>query len=409
MSKKHRHPPRPEPEANPVDKGSNNSTDSSQTTENVNEKSELNFESEDNESNDLDGFGFDNDSIFDGTFIDGEDDIEVIGDTVENDENEGSQNNAGDISGSFSGDMEEEPIMTGLDREDLSPPEDIEYTYEPNRSYFFIFGPLSAGKTVIISSIYDYLSTYRSADFGDTLENLNRNYVPYERKGNELLNEFTERSENDQFPDGTSMIGRVGDTIRIPRHLNFRFEPAGKKPDFELCFMDMSGEDLENIDYDSDRPLPPSIKTYVEDLPKENLCFIYVIDPLNEGRNSSKISQIQLFNAFVNLMDQNGHGETPVLLLVTKWDAVEDYEDVESYLRNEYKKIWGIIQQAGRNFTFAEFSIGDVDKNTKEIIEFDPSYPERVFSWMYKQQMGIDLNEPEKKSGRFWAWLKKFF
>lgn len=411
MNNKHRQPPRPEPKADPLDKGNNDFTNSSQTNKNIKEESELNLESEENERSIFDNF--DVDTLFDETFSkedEKEDNFEVMVNTSEEDENENFQNDEEKFSKpTTTYYTQEEPIDIQPDIEDLSPPADIEYTYEPNRSYFFIFGPKSAGKTVIISSIYDYLSTYRSADFGDTLENLNRNHILYEKRGNELLNQFTERSEKNEFLDGSSMIGSIGDTTRIPKHLNFRFEPASNKPDFELCFMDMAGEDLESIDYNSNRTLPPSIKTYVEDLPKENLCFIYVLDPLNEGPKSDKIQQIQLFNAFINLMDQNGHRETPVLLLVTKWDAVSGYKDVETYLKSEYKKIWGTIQQAGRNFTFAEFSIGDVDLHAKKIIAYNPTYPERVFGWMYKQQMGVDLNEPERKSGGFWAWLKKYF
>lgn len=281
---------------------------------------------------------------------------------------------------------------------------DIDYEYFPDRSYFFIYGPSGAGKTVIIGSIYEYLSTYRSADFGDTLTNLNRGEIPYEKTGNQLLNQFIERSEEQEFPNRTATA--LSEKGNIPKHLNFKFEPADEeKPVFPFCFMDMAGEDLENIDFDSNRPLPKSIRTYVEDVPKENLCFIYVLDPMEDRKN--KTQQTQLFNAFINLIDKNNHRETPVLLLVSKWDAVKDYEDVELYLKEKHRKIWGVIQQAKRNFTFAEFSIGDVDEN-KKIKKFDPSYPERVFKWMYQNQMGISLSEPVKTSNVFWGWIKKY-
>lgn len=281
---------------------------------------------------------------------------------------------------------------------------DIDYEYFPDRSYFFIYGPSGAGKTVIIGSIYEYLSTYRSADFGDTLSNLNREEIPYEKAGNQLLNQFIQRSEEQEFPNRTATA--LSEKGNIPKHLNFKFEPADEdKPVFPFCFMDMAGEDLENIDFDSNRPLPKSIRTYIEDVPKENLCFIYVLDPMEDRKN--KTQQTQLFNAFINLLDNNNHRETPVLLLVSKWDAVDGYDDVELYLKENHRKIWGVIQQARRNFSFAEFSIGDVDEN-KRIMKYDPSYPERVFSWMYQNQMGISLSETDENTNGFWSWLKKY-
>lgn len=294
----------------------------------------------------------------------------------------------------------EDPTPPINSNEDL----DVDYEYFPDRSYFFIYGPSGAGKTVIIGSIYEYLSTYRSADYGDTLTNLNRGEIPYEKAGNQLLNQFIQRSEEQEFPNRTATA--LSEKGNIPKHLNFKFEPADEnKPVFPFCFMDMAGEDLEYIDFDSNRPLPKSIRTYVEDVPKENLCFIYVLDPMEDRKN--KTQQTQLFNAFINLIDKNNHRETPVLLLVSKWDAVKDYEDVELYLKEKHRKIWGVIQQAKRNFTFAEFSIGDVDEN-KKIKKFDPSYPERVFKWMYQNQMGISLSEPVKTSNVFWGWIKKY-
>lgn len=296
---------------------------------------------------------------------------------------------------------EEEPIPPSYSDENL----DVDYEYFPDRSYFFIYGPSGAGKTVIIGSIYEYLNTYRSADFRDTLTNLNRGEIPYERAGNQLLNQFIQRSEEQEFPNRTATT--LSERGNIPKHLNFKFEPADpKKPDFPFCFMDMAGEDLEKIDFNSNRPLPKSIRTYVEDVPKKNLCFIYVLDPMEDRKN--KTEQTQLFNAFINLIDQNNHRKTPVLLLVSKWDAVDEYDDVELYLKDKHKKIWGVIQQAGRNFTFAEFSIGEVDEN-KKIKKYDPIYPERVFKWMYENQMDISLSEPIESTNGFWSWIKSIY
>lgn len=273
--------------------------------------------------------------------------------------------------------------------------DDIQYEYDPNRSYFFIYGPNSVGKTVIIGSIYEYLNTKRSLK-GDKISNINGNTLPHEILGNQLLNEFIEKRLNNSFPKGTFSVQTE---YPIPRHLNFKFSSANpKKPEFEFCFMDMSGEDLSKINFNSEKKLPPSIKTYIEDVPKENLCFFYVIDPT--FLSADKIKQNQIFTAFIQMIDTYNHDDTPIMLLVSKWDAVQGYKDEAEYLENEFPSIWAATHQAGRNFTVGSFSIGEVID--KQIKKYDLSYAEKVFKWMYKTQTGKDLDDTVKNKPNNW-------
>lgn len=275
---------------------------------------------------------------------------------------------------------------------------DITYEYAPERSYFFVFGPSAVGKTVIIGSIFRYLKQVRGV-LGDKLMNINKGKELHEIRGNQLLNELTETNIENKFPRGTAIVTALHS---IPRHINFKFTPARhKKPEFEFCFMDMAGEDLAKIDFSNKGgKLPLSIRTYVEDLPKENLCFIYVIDPLFEA--AKKIEQTQLFEAFIHLIDNNNHDDTPILLLVSKWDTVKEYDDVTDYLKNEFEDIWGYVNQVGRKFSLAEFSIGSVTNQNTTIATYNPEYPERVFKWMYKTQTGVDLEDKTKGGSDNW-------
>lgn len=283
--------------------------------------------------------------------------------------------------------------------EDDSYDQGFKYEYYKDRSYLFIFGPPAAGKTVIIGSILKYLKSYRSTKFGDTLRNINDKNIIHESEGNKLWRELTEANINNEFPSGTTNIeaSKVFHNNPAPRHLNLHFSPDSSHPDFSFCIMDMAGEDLSKVDYESNAPLPSSIRTYIEDVPKQNMCFIYVLDPLCESLKKSE--QTTLFEAFIENLDTNGHTSTPLLIIVSKWDTLKlEYSDIKNFLEIEYEDIYGYSHQANRDITILEYSIGEVRDNKP--VRFDHTYPERLFNWLYSNQIGYDLNvtasEPEK-------------
>ena len=283
------------------------------------------------------------------------------------------------------------------------------YEYDPERSYVFIFGPSTVGKTVIIGSILKYLKSYRSKEFGDTLKNINNKNVIHEKEGNILWRDLTKANIDNKFPSGTGTIDSTTNFRNnpAPRHLNLHYLPAKNIPDFKFCFLDMAGEDLSKLDYEASKPLPKSIETYVEKVPKQNMCFIFVIDP--KCTTASKSEQIVLFDAFIETLDSNEHTSTPLLILVSKWDTIKDqYKDVEEYLETEFEDVWGAANQQHRNISIAEFSIGRVNIEENKPLSYDPSYPERVFNWLYKTQIGTSLIEEEDKE-KPKGWLTRLF
>ena len=259
-------------------------------------------------------------------------------------------------------------------------------------------------------SLYNYMSTKTN---GDSLKNLNNSKIPHENRGNQLINEFTKGSIEGEFPEGTRGIDaeKVQHKTDAPKHLNFGFTPKSNSGNqaFEFCFMDMAGEDLIKIDFDNNMQLPESIRTYIEDLDKNNLRFIYIIDPAEATATREK--QNKVFDAFINLVDQNDKTEVPVLVVISKWDTVDNYTNSKEFLQKKYKKVWGVANHEIRNFSFMEFSIGKVENS--KIIEYDSSFPERLFKWIYKQHTGKDFQNDivkgTKKSGWFKEFINKYF
>ena len=287
---------------------------------------------------------------------------------------------------------------------------DYQYEFDSDRSYVFIFGPSNVGKTVIIGSLLKYLKSYRGREHGDTLKNINNKDVPWEREGNILWKDLTIANTNNRFPAGTSTIGATSNFRNnpAPRHLNLHYLPARNIPEFKFCFLDIAGEDLEKLDYESSRPLPKTIETYIEDVPKQNMCFIFVVDP--QCATATKDQQIVLFDAFIETLDSNDHTETPLLILVSKWDTLKkQFENVQEYLEAEFEDVWGVANQVNRNISVAEFSIGEVDVLENRPLNFDHSYPERVFNWLYETQMGTSLKEEDDETESFISRLLKIF
>jgi GTPase SAR1 family protein len=303
--------------------------------------------------------------------------------------------------GDFTPDPEPPPLPN-------TPEVDNVIEYHPDRSYFFIFGQGASGKTVLISSILYYLRAIRSDRYSDTLVNINNSDLKHESEGNRLWSELSRTIYTRTFPRGTTTIQNQNP---IPRHINAHFTPSSNSPEFKFCLMDMAGEDLEKVDYMSNQRLPDSIKTYIKELPKENICFIYVLNPEDQYYSNEK--KLALFEAFIDSLDANEHTNTPLLLLVTKWDTIKDeFSSAEEFVKSVFNPIWGTLKQEQRKINIGEFSIGVVNGNDPAATNFetfDPTYPERVFKWMYKTQTGVNLDgNTEKEKSLFQKLLDSF-
>jgi hypothetical protein len=197
--------------------------------------------------------------------------------------------------------FEEEKSHEGnIDFENEPPPLSkigIELEFSSDRSYLYIFGPSTTGKTVLISSFLSYLQDNRSKEFGDTLRNLNDPNKKHEKEGSRLWNELNTTLFKNKFPKG---IVKVQDENPIPGHINAHLLARNHKlSNFEFCFIDMSGEYLSKVNHDSNENLPEVIKTYIKELPKKNICFSYILNPQTDFL--SKSEQINIFRGFKGL------------------------------------------------------------------------------------------------------------
>jgi hypothetical protein len=301
------------------------------------------------------------------------------------------------------------PIITDppfpIEIEEVISEQEIEIPYDEESSYFFMYGINKSGKTAILTGLF--LNLYsESKREGDTIKRLNDNSIEYQKKGTILIEELLQiNKESGIFPKGTPSL--ASESSIIPRQMNFEFEPKDTtKPTFKFTMMDFSGEDLMNLKIKSESDkgkLPQGIETFLQ-LPHNNLAFIcvYPIDVLNQY---SELSSYML--SFFDELDRIGHTKTPLLFVVSKWDLVQDkYESIEDFLKDKSPIIWNKINESQRKIDRLKFSIGDVDP-TNNSFNYDPKNSNELFQWMYKTQMGVDLDEKLATSSKFRRFMEK--
>lgn len=276
--------------------------------------------------------------------------------------------------------------------------------YDPESSYFFMFGVNGSGKTVILSGLFYNLFAYR---MGDNTSNLNDHENEHEQKGTVLIDELTGKIEQGEWPKSTATLN--SESSLIPRQMNYEFGPKDhNKPSFKFSMMDMSGEDLMKVRVSSDngkQRLNPGIEAFLG-LPNNNLAFISLFPA------DSKLSDVELssyMRNFLDELDRINHKDTPMLFIVSKWDLVaKEFDTVEEFLEKRAPIIYTKVNESVRNISLMKFSIGNVDSDSDSYV-YSEVNSNQLFEWMYSTQMGIRLDEDISSSVGFLGKLKGLF
>jgi hypothetical protein len=282
------------------------------------------------------------------------------------------------------------------------PEEDVEIPYDPESSYFFMFGVTDSGKTVILSGLLYNVLAHR---MGDRLTNLNDHTVGHQLRGTVLMDNLLQEVPEGSWPNSTSTLD--GDGKLVPRQLNLEFGPKDPaQPNFKFSVMDVSGEDLMNVRVKSDSDhsrLNPGIEAFLK-LPENNLAFICIY-PAESGLKNTALSAY--LRSFIQELDKIGHHASPIIIVISKWDLVEDeYDSPADFLKAQAPIIWGIVNESERDVSLMTFSIGSVDKESGTYV-YSPKNSDQLFKWMYHTQMGVELDE-DLSASKGGIWNKLF-
>ena len=273
-----------------------------------------------------------------------------------------------------------------------------EIKFMKDYSCFFMFGVSFSGKSAILSGLFYNLYAHKILA-GHSIEKTNDLSIPNQQEGTVLLNELLAAIPRKEFPRRTP---ELNPTKPLPKQINHVFRPKDKrKPIFKFSILDISGEELEKVDpaKNNGGKLKSGIDVFLK-LPENNLAFICVIPAVVPGH----MDQFELSNYilnFLNTIDLKDYRKCPILFIVSKWDTVSSvYSKPEDFLKENAPLIWAKMHEADRDVTIMSFSLGEVETkgHQTKITQFKPENSEKLFNWMYKIQMGVELDEPVSKS-----------
>ncbi len=279
----------------------------------------------------------------------------------------------------------------------MPPPPPIiveELRFRQDYSCFFMFGVKGSGKSTILSSLFYYIHT-TLLENGHSVLLKNEKDIENQYRGQILLDKMLYEFMNEgKFPNSTPTL--MGERSSLPRQINLEFIPQTnlRKPPFKFTMLDVSGEDLERFrpsEEDGPKAVLPGIEVFLK-LPPQNLAFICVYPAHQDDRTHGQL--MSYLTAFLNAIDHRGFRDCPVIMIVSKWDMVQETygNDVSRFLKEKARVLYSKLCEGTRNVHIMSFSIGKVQQDAGGTFIYDSTDGEKLFNWMYEMQLNESLH-----------------
>lgn len=258
-----------------------------------------------------------------------------------------------------------------------------------------------AGKSLFLSSLIYYSQRYTAKLW---LPDYLSKY-PFDR-GNlskdQMIQYFDNKEAYPQTKKGT--LDLIGINV----------EPKDKqKPLLKLAFVDLAGDDLEEIKVSNQARFNEKIDGILKgcDLGKPIFCLITPYEPTKGDRAEDQLHFDFMNYVKVNL--PNLYNVSRFIILVSQWDKVPKNQKitVEEYIINHRPALHTLISGRTAKIVYGEYSVGELtnaldDKKQSVVLlrRINFHYPHSFWNNLYKVATGKNL----EKTG-FWAFLKKLF
>ena len=248
-------------------------------------------------------------------------------------------------------------------------------------NFVFLFGAAQRGKTVITSSIVNFLS---SVEAKGKLNPFKLTHDATIDEGRVLLDRMKRLHREQRFPERTVLVGNDE-----PIYVNIKFTPNREldSDSLSMTFLEMPGDVLAKVDSPTGiGGLPASINAFmqVEDLKP---AFILITSPETAFDDDQKMVS---FIDYITDLDPR-FDASRFLLLITKWDLYQGElpiaEFVAQTMTGTYAKLYS------PKHSIAAFSIGSVTKvDGKDFLQkYNSDYPKKVVNWLYQEFTGKPL------------------
>lgn len=251
-----------------------------------------------------------------------------------------------------------------------------------NTNFVFIFGGSGRGKTVVSSSILNYLSREQAngdlRPIGSSADKPNG--------GHALLRVLRRTFSQQRFPDRTVLLNGE------PIYIDICFTPKNRRDSIplNLTFLEMPGDVLKRVDVPSGArgELPESINVYLKAKPK-NIAFILLTEP------NFAADDDQLMTSFIEYIQEENREfeQSKFLLLISKWDTYDEGQNVIEFARTNMPLTYGKINS--NNHSISNFTIGEVKfaDESAYIAEYQPETTIKVIDWIWKEFTGKPLQQ----------------
>ncbi|MDZ7876794.1 MAG: COR domain-containing protein [Saprospiraceae bacterium] len=238
-----------------------------------------------------------------------------------------------------------------------------------NKNYVFSFGDVGRGKTTLSGALLHFFANEHTLKFIST----DKSY----REARQISWKLITGLDNKKFPNRT----RVGDVTEINTQIKFENDNFQ-----QICFLEMSGEDLREVDSEID-------DVFIE-YAKVSKIFFLVTDVDN-----AKTDDIT-FHSFLTLLASKGIRIENIALVISKWDLVESNTNLLDFTKKNLGLSFTWLKDFNNPQLF-NFSIGKVDGIS--LVEIDYSDASIIGKWLFDS-----LSKKSKPKGIF-GRIKDFF
>ncbi len=183
-------------------------------------------------------------------------------------------------------------------------------------------------------------------------------------------------------------------------------------PVLKLAFVDLAGEDLEEIKTDNKGKFNPKIEGILKacELGKPVFCLITPYKPVKGDKDEDTLHQN--FINYIKVNMPNLYSVSKFIVIVSQWDKIPVNENVvvENYIKQFRPSLDNAIKSRNAKIVYGEFSVGklvdtfDDDNNPVVYIQrLDFQYPHNFWNNLYKLATG------KSEGGGLFAFFKRLF
>lgn len=289
-------------------------------------------------------------------------------------------------------------------------------TNAENKHYVLFFGKPASGKTFIIGSILYYMKNV----LGGTVYLDEEKTTDYERK---LFSQIQDRFAGEFCKDPGGRGGRTPTGEYFEFHIHFSPKDSTKPP-LDIVFVDAAGEHSEDVavafskknNDERTGKLPDYLRVILESDVNTKLAFVYDKFLPAQENAATQVSMLDQIFTKIQLLQRRHKKYFPKILLLAKSDRIESEDSATvkkyGYSATEYAKgtiprfANGFFNEDTENNKVIFYKMGIFSETDDLLLKFDEECPAKLFKWLYRESLQINLENPPSCWDKFMSWFK---